>query len=81
MQKFFVFTDLTTVTNNCQADSNMTSQMGIEANGTFKIQKKEFGIPLPTESESLRNRLTVLANGWVMVRMRFSSNPRIAFVS
>ena len=55
--------------------------MGIEPNGTFKIQKKEYGIPLPTTSEALRSRLTVLGNGWVMVQMRFASNPRIATVS
>ena len=81
VQKLFTVTCLTTVTNACQADSNVTNHMGIEANGTFKIQKKEYGIPLPTNSEALRNRLEVLANGWVMVKMRFTSNARIASLS
>ena len=81
VQKFYVHTELTTVINSCQADSNVTNQMGLDQNGTFKIQKKEFGIPLPMNSESLRNRLAVFANGWFMVKMRFSSNPRIATIT
>ena len=81
VQTFFTFTDLTTVTNACQADSNTLNQMGIEPNGTFKIQKKEFGIPLPASSETLRNRIMVLGNAWVMVQMRFTSNPRISTVT
>ena len=36
---------------------------------------------MPTESEPLRNRMSVLADVWAMIPMRFSSNPRLATVS
>ena len=61
---------LTSVTNMAQQDSNTTSAPAFTPEGFFKIQTKEFGIPMPDTSESLRARIMVIGVNSVMIRMR-----------
>ena len=41
--------------------------------GTFKPKPKDFDIPLPKDSETLRARLVVLGNVYIFLKMKFPS--------
>ena len=76
VETFFQAESLSTVTNISQADANEQQTLQFESSsGTFKIQKKEFGVAMPQTSEDLRTRLRVMVSCAVMVQMRYQSNP------
>jgi hypothetical protein len=81
IETFYQAEPLTTVTNISQADANEQQTLQFESSSaTFKIQKKEFGVPMPRTSEDLRTRFRVMASCWVMAKMRYQANPLLQSV-
>ena len=81
VETFYQAEPLTTVTNISQADANKLQTLQFEsASATFKIQKKEFGVPLPRTSEDLWTRFRVMASCWIMAKMRYQANPLLQSV-
>ena len=75
VETFYQAEPLTTVTNISQADANELQTLQLEsASVTFKIQKKEFGVPMPMTSKDLRTRFRVMASCWIKAKMRYQAN-------
>ena len=69
---------LTRVTNYDQDDINNQVNMGWDTNNPqapFKIQKKEYGVPMPTGSEELRARWRTLAVCFMFAKLRHPKSP------
>ena len=78
VESYFKAESLTRVTNYNQDDINDRVNMGWDPNNPqapFKVQKKEYGIPMPQGSEELRARWRTLAVAFVMAKLR---NPQRA---
>ena len=45
--------------------------------GTFKYQSEDFAVPMPMDAEKLANRIEVMGNGWLIMKMRYPGNPRL----
>ena len=73
MESTFKAESLTRVTNYNQDDINDKVNMGWDLNnpqGPFKVQKKEYGIPMPQGSEELRARWRTMAVCFVFAKLR-----------
>lgn len=83
VQTFFEAESLCTVTNKCQQDSNMTSA-GVDFDsrgvGTFKLQKKDFGVSFPDDPESFKHRIKVVGICHMFLKLMFPSNPKLATI-
>ena len=82
-ETFYVAEALSSVTNMTQADQNQVPSTDMDSSGRVyvKLATKEFVVPLPRESEGLRNRFKVMSAAWNMLRMRFPSNPKLVTIT
>ena len=77
---FFEAEPLSVVTSKAQEEAHAASPPHTfdSLTGTFKQVKKEFMVPLLETDSELRNRFEIMGNAFMMVKMKFGSNPRLA---